>query len=177
MGQVNYNRCVRSLPHISVFTHFPVSVIKVRLMLHSRSHYQRSLRQRQHASYRHCDGVGVWVGRHGECHYTGRRHSQVPRARRRRRHLPGSFRVSCVGRSHSDTDFIRLNVWRQRRRPVALLQLQLLTNAHQLAFKLDARQSPTLGRPAAPLAACIQRHAYSKTNKMWLPRQRPLRDR
>jgi len=38
-------------------------------------------------------------------------------------------------------------------------------------------QSPTLARPAAPPAACVQRHQCIKTDKMWLPWQRPLMDR
>ena len=43
--------------------------------------------------------------------------------------------------------------------------------------KLDAGLGPTLARPAAPLAACIQRHPCTNTNKIWLPWQRHLRDR
>ena len=43
--------------------------------------------------------------------------------------------------------------------------------------KLDAGRGPTLARPAAPLAACIQRHPYTNTNKICLPWQRHLRDR
>ena len=44
--------------------------------------------------------------------------------------------------------------------------------------KLDAGQSPTLARPAAPLAASVQRQPCTKTNKIWLPWQRPsLTDR
>ena len=43
-------------------------------------------------------------------------------------------------------------------------------------YPLDAGQYPTLARPAAPLAACVQRHPCTKTNKIWLPRQCLLRD-
>ena len=43
--------------------------------------------------------------------------------------------------------------------------------------KLDARQSPSVARPAAPLAAFVQRHQCTKTNKIWLSWQRPRRDR
>jgi len=68
-----------------------------------------------------------------------------------------------------------------------LLLLLLLGNAvitcvqvkmgyHSKKTKLDAGHSPTLARPAAPLADCVQRHPCIKTNKMWLPRQRPLMD-
>jgi len=35
-------------------------------------------------------------------------------------------------------------------------------------IKLDAGQSPTLARPAAPLAACVQRHPCTKTNNISL---------
>ena len=42
-------------------------------------------------------------------------------------------------------------------------------------LKLDAEQSPTLAHPAAPLATCVLRHSCTKTNKIWLTRQRPLR--
>jgi len=43
--------------------------------------------------------------------------------------------------------------------------------------KLDAEQSPALARPAAPLAASMQRRPCTKTNKIWLPSQRALMDR
>jgi len=43
---------------------------------------------------------------------------------------------------------------------------------------IDARQSPTLARPAAPLAACVQRiSSVDNTDKNWLSWQRPLSDR
>jgi len=43
--------------------------------------------------------------------------------------------------------------------------------------KLDADAGPsptTLACPAAPLAACVHRHPCTKTDKIWLPWQRPL---
>ena len=43
---------------------------------------------------------------------------------------------------------------------------------------LDAGQSPTLARPAAPLATGVTKiSTVDKTNKNWLPRQSPLSDR
>jgi len=35
-------------------------------------------------------------------------------------------------------------------------------------FRLDTWQSPTLARPAAPLAACVHQHTRTKTKKNWL---------
>jgi len=35
-------------------------------------------------------------------------------------------------------------------------------------------KTAALARPAAPLAACVQRHPGTETNKMWLPWRRPL---
>jgi len=43
--------------------------------------------------------------------------------------------------------------------------------------QLDARQSPTLARPAAPLATGVTKISFlDKTNNNRLSRQRPLRD-
>jgi len=72
--------------------------------------------------------------------------------------------------------------------PVVLLYCHAKHNTKKnsiLSLKQDARQSPTLARPAAPLAACVQRIGctyyctlthlpnvtilWKKTNKNWLP--------
>jgi len=43
---------------------------------------------------------------------------------------------------------------------------------------LDSGQNPTSARLAVPLAACVQKiYSVNKTDKNWLPWQRPLRDR
>jgi len=50
-------------------------------------------------------------------------------------------------------------------------------NHLHLVQLVDAGQSQTLARPAAPLAACIQRHPCTTTDRNWLAQQLLLRDR
>ena len=51
------------------------------------------------------------------------------------------------------------------------VQRESIANSLRLyELHVAAGQSPTLARPAAPLAACVQRFSYvDKTNKYWLP--------
>ena len=58
-----------------------------------------------------------------------------------------------------------------------LIDIELTSSLVPVQSQISAGQNPTLAGPAVPLAACVQRHPCTKTIKICLPWQFPLRDR